>query len=85
MEGGAVGQDGRGREVIHHPAFLYTYYGLVASTDPVWLQGEFDTITGLSDRDGFWTNVGKTYSMLFHPCCAVATQQEVSYEWRMNG
>ena len=72
-------------EVLHCAAFLYADDGLVASSDPVWLQGNFYTMTGLSDRDGFWTNVGKTYSMLFHPCCAVATQQEVSYEWRMNG
>ena len=76
---------GGGVEELQCAAFLYADDGLVASTDPVWLQGYFDTMTGLSDRDGFWTNFGKTFSMIFHPCCAVTTQQEVSHERRMNG
>ena len=38
--------------------------GLVASTDPEWLQGEFDTLTGLFDRVGIRTNASKTVGML---------------------
>ena len=30
--------------------FFYVDDGLVASTDPEWLQGAFDTLTGLFDR-----------------------------------
>ena len=69
--------------MIHHPAFLYTYYGLVASTDPVWLQGEFENITGLFDRVGIWTKIGNTIGML---CCTyrmVRTHSEAAYKRRM--
>ena len=38
--------------------------GLVASNDPEWLQGVFDTLTGLFYRVGIQTNVRKTVGML---------------------
>ena len=33
--------------MIRRTAFLYADNGLVASTDPVWMQGTFETLTGL--------------------------------------
>ena len=42
-----IGQYGWGMEVLHFTAFLYPDDGLVASTDLVWLQGAFDSNTGL--------------------------------------
>ena len=65
------GQYGRGMEVLHCAAFLYADDGLVALTDPVWLQRMFYSMTRFFDRVGLCTNVLKTFSMLFHPCCAV--------------
>ena len=72
-------------EVLHCAAFLYADDCLIAFTDPVWLQGAFDTMTGLLERYGFWTNIVKKFSMLCYPCCAVGTQEEACYERRMNG
>ena len=57
--------------MLHCIAFLYADDNLVASTDPVWLQGAFDTMTGVFGRAEFCTNVKKMFSMIFHPCCAV--------------
>ena len=79
------GQYGWGMEVLHCTDFLYAGDGLVASMDPVWFQGEFDTMTRLFDGDGIWTNIGKTFIIICHPCCTVGTHWELSYERRMNG
>ena len=42
--------------------------GVVASTDPGWLQSEFDMLTGLFDRVGLRTNVCKIVGMVFRTC-----------------
>ena len=47
MEERAVGQEVFGREGQHCDTFFYTDDGLVASTDPEFLQGYFDTLTGI--------------------------------------
>ena len=39
VEGGTGGQYRLGREVQHNAAFFYADDGMVALTDPVWLQG----------------------------------------------
>ena len=46
---GTRGQYGWEMEVLHCAAFLYTDDGLVVFTDPVYLQGAFDTMTRLFD------------------------------------
>ena len=71
--------------MLHCATFLYADDGLVVLTDPVWLQGMFDTMTGLFERYGFWTNIVKKFSMLCYPCGTVGTQQKACYEQRMNG
>ena len=80
MSGDVGGQDGWGREVPHRSTFLYPYDGLVAPTDPVWLQGLFDTLTRFFDRVGLQTNVEKTVLMIFHPCRTVGTQLKADCE-----
>ena len=62
----------------HYIAFFYVDGGLVALTDPVWLQGSFDTLTGVFDRLGLQKNVGKTVRMIVHPCRAVVTHSFMS-------
>ena len=47
VAGGAGGKGRCGMEVLHCTEFFYAYNRLVASTYPVWLQGEFYTLTGL--------------------------------------
>ena len=63
MTVGAGGQDGWGREMLHRADFLYTDDSLVASTDPVYMQGAFETLTGLFDRVGIRNFLGR-YSRL---------------------
>ena len=41
-------------------SLFYADNGMVASSDPGWLQGAFNTLVGLFDRVGLQTNVGKT-------------------------
>ena len=42
--GGEGGQEGWGREVKHRTDFFYVDDGLIELIDPVWLQGELDTL-----------------------------------------
>ena len=58
---------------------------LVASTDPVWLQVVFDTLTGLFERVGLRTYVKNTVSMICFSFHGVSTQSEGSYERHMTG
>ena len=48
--------------------FFYADDGVVASTDPGWLQLAFDLLTGIFDWVGLWTNVCKTVGMMCRPC-----------------
>ena len=56
-------QEGR-----HQAALFYANDGMVVSSDPAWLQGTFTALVGIFDRVGLMTNVGKTVSMVCHPC-----------------
>ena len=47
VEVDAGGKDGWGRDVINCAAIFYADYGLVTSTEPVWLQVLFDTLTSV--------------------------------------
>ena len=57
-----------GREGRHQAALFYADNGMFVSSDPAWLQGAFTTLVGIFDRVGLMTNVGKTVSMVCHPC-----------------
>ena len=75
----------RGDEGRHQDALFYADDSMVASSNPRWIQWEFDTLVSLFDRVGLWTNVGKTVSMVFCPCQAAGTQSEAAYGRRMTG
>ena len=53
-----------GRKVVYCATFLYAQDGLVASTDPEWLQGAFNALTRLFDRVGLRKNVIMTVRMI---------------------
>ena len=76
-----TGQEGR-----HQAALFYADNGMVASSDPAWLQGTFTALVGIFDRVGLRKNSGKTVSMVCHPCQATAGNitQEV-YRRRIMG
>ena len=47
--------------------FFYADGGMLASTEPVWLQTTFDTLVELFDRVVLKTNVQKTVGKVCHP------------------
>ena len=61
-----------GREGRHQSAVFYADDGMVVSLDPAWLQDAFNALVAIFDRVGLLTNVGKTVSMVCHPCRAGA-------------
>ena len=61
-ERGELGKEGR-----HQAALFYTDDGMVASSDPRWLQGAYNTLVGLFERVGMRTNVGKKDGMVCQP------------------
>ena len=65
---------------------FYADDGMVASSDPAWLQGTFNALVGLFGRVGLQKNVGKTVSMVCHPCQVGAGNRKVeAYGRRITG
>ena len=64
---------------------FYADNGMVASSDPVWLQGAFNDLVGLFDRVGLRTNVRKTVGMVCHPCQAAGNLTTEAYGRRITG
>ena len=58
---------------------------MVASSDPGWLQGAFNTLVGLFDRVGLRTNFGKTVGMVCHPCQATGNLTTEAYRRGVTG
>ena len=58
---------------------------MVYSTDPVWLQTAFDTLTVLFDWVGLKNNVRKTVGLVCHPCQAVRIRSDEAYTRKMTG
>ena len=50
---------------------------MVASKEPEWLQGTFDTLNGMFDRVGMQTDVGKMDKMVCRPFQAEVSHLEV--------
>ena len=75
----------RGKEGRHQSNLFYADYGMVASSDPRWLQSAFNPLVGLFDRLGLRTNVGKIVGMVCHLCQAVGNQAEAAYGRRITG
>ena len=58
---------------------------MVASSDPCWLQGAFNTLVGLFDRVGLRKNVRNTVGMVCHPGQAAGNLSTEAYGWRVRG
>ena len=71
----AEAQGETGREGQNQATLFYADDGMVVLSDPAWLQGAFTALVGLFDRVGLWKNVGKTVSMVCHPCQAGGGKQ----------
>ena len=70
----------RGEKGRHQVALFYADNGMVASSDPHWIQWAFNALVSLFERVGLRTNVGKTVSMVCRPCQAVGNQSEAAYK-----
>ena len=75
----------RGQEGRHQNSLFYTDDGMIASSDPGWLQGSFSTLVGMFDRVGMNTNVGKMVGRVFRLCQSAGTQLEAAYEQHIMG
>ena len=75
----------RGQEGRHQNSLFYTDDGMIASSDPGWLQGSFSTLVGMFDRVGMNTNVGKMVGRVFRLCQSAGTQLEAAYERQIMG
>ena len=75
----------RVREDRHQAPLFYADNGMVASSNPRWLQWAFTTLVGLFDRVGLDTNTGKMVSMTCRPCAAGGNQSEEAYGRKMKG
>ena len=59
--------------------------GVVASTDPVWIQTTLESLTGLFDRVGLRKKVQKTMGMVLQPFWAVRIRADDAYKLWMAG
>ena len=64
---------------------FYADDGVVASTDPGWIQSAFDLLTGLFDQAGLRTNVRKTVGMVCRTFRAARVRADKAYTRRMMG
>ena len=81
----AEAQGGMGKEGRHQATLFYADNGMVASSDPLWLQGEFNTLVGLVDRVGLRENFRKTVIMVCHPCQAAGNLSTAAYGRSVTG
>ena len=79
-EQGELGKEGR-----HQAALFCADDGMVASSEPRWIQGAFNTLVGLFDRVGLRKNDGKTVGMVCHPCQAAGNLSKAAYMRRVTG
>ena len=63
-----------GQEDGHQNVLFYMDNGLVALSDPQWIQDAFSTLVGLFDRVVLRTNAGKTVGMIYRPSTITNTQ-----------
>ena len=75
----------RGREGRHQAALFYADDGMIALSDPRWLQWAFTVLVGLFDMVGLKTNQKKTVSMTCRPCSTPGNRSEASYGHIMTG
>ena len=75
----------RGSEVRHQSSLFYADDGMVASSNPRWLQWVFDALVSLFKQVGLRTNIRKTVNMVYQLCQAAGTQSVAAYGRKMTG
>ena len=64
---GAEERGERGQEGRYQFALFYADDGMVASSDPCWIQGAFNNLVVLFDRVGLRTNAWKKVGVVCRP------------------
>ena len=64
---------------------FYADNGMVALSDPAWIQGAFNALLGLFDRVVLQKNIGKTVGMVCHRCQAARNITQSAYGGRLTG
>ena len=85
---GGIGQGHPKRRWLHggrEGGLLYADYGLVDSTNLVWLYWAFDVLIGLFELVGLQTNVTKTVAMVCQLGTIAGRKSTEAYGQRMNG
>ena len=70
---------------LSQAALFYSDDGMLASSDPRWLQWAFTQLLGLFDRVGLKNNCNKTVSMNCRPCSTPGNRSEETYIHIMTG
>ena len=83
--GDDVARGEMGMEIRRLLTAFYVDDGVLASTDPVFLQDAFDKLVALFDRVGLKTNTTKTEAVTFLPGKIRTCQTEEVYTQRMEG
>lgn len=76
---------GLGANLLDRTALFYADDGMLGSTDPEWLQGAFDTLSGLFERVGLRTNEDKTKAMVCTPGSIRSQVSQQAYKRRWDG
>ena len=84
-----AGPDGFGYTVADKMTLFYAYYGLIESTDPVWLQWVFDILIGIFERFGIINNMENMVTMVcqpgpLFPCSLKRAKYEVEHPWCLS-
>ena len=79
-----AGPDGFGYTVADKMTLFYAYYGIIDSTNMVWLQWVFDILIGLFEWFGVRTYMEKIVTMVCQSGPIATQQSNVAYGWRMT-
>ena len=78
-------QSRRKWEGRHQNSLFYVDGGILALSDPVWLQWAFIALVGMFDWVLLRKSIMKTVIMVFCPYHSASTQLEAVYKQRMTG
>ena len=76
--------DGFGYTVANKMKLFYAYYGLIDSTNSVWLQWVFYILIGLFERFGIINNMEIMVTMVCQHGPITRQKSSASYGWRMK-
>ena len=74
----------KGNEGRHQAALFYADDGMVALSDPRWIQCAFDTLLSMFERVGLRTNVRNTFRMVYEPILIAKVTECICFQERVS-